>query len=184
MTAHRAPFFHLIGRSMRVSSRPRHVQQQLRVRPHALAQVLERDALVVAVDALELLLLDDEGAEAVAVEPRAAEHPVVGEGDQDHRRHHRARRAPPQRVGHRLVELGVGRREVRDLRVTGELHLDVRVGHRAPHPLGDLLRVVAREHPAIDLRGRFRRMTLLFALPRNIVTAKVVLTIAAYCRFA
>src|SRR5215475_13622253 len=81
MTAHRAPFFHLIGRSMRVSSLgPRHVQQQLRVGAHTFAHVLERDALVVAVDALELVLLEDERAEAVAVQPAAPKHPVVGEG--------------------------------------------------------------------------------------------------------
>src|SRR5213594_4561476 len=84
ITAHRAPFFHLIGRSMNVSSRwrrelrglgTRHVHQHLRVRAHALAQVLQRDAFVVAVDPLQLRLLDDKGTEAVAVEPAAPEDP-------------------------------------------------------------------------------------------------------------
>src|SRR5262249_14259764 len=81
-TAQRAPFFHLIGRSTVVSSHfivalcPRDVSQHLRVHAHALAQVLERDALVVAVDPLQLLLLHDKGAEAVAVKPAASEHPV------------------------------------------------------------------------------------------------------------
>src|SRR5439155_23246292 len=92
-TAHRAPFFHLIGRSMTVSSRrrcealglvPRHLHQHLRVRAHALADVLQRDPLVVAVDPLKLRVLEDEGAEAVAVESAPAEHPVVSEGDEDH----------------------------------------------------------------------------------------------------
>src|SRR2546422_240604 len=73
-TAHRAPFFHLIGCSMNTSPAggggllglgARHVHQHLRVGAHALAQVLERDALVVAVDPLKLRLVEDEGAEAV-----------------------------------------------------------------------------------------------------------------------
>src|SRR4029450_5308354 len=93
MTAHRAPFFHLIGRSMRVFSLgPRHVQQKLRVGAHPLANVRARDALVVAMDALELVLFEYERTEAVTVKPAAPEHPVVGEGDQDHRRRHPARR--------------------------------------------------------------------------------------------
>src|SRR5207249_7998094 len=80
-TAHRAPFFHVID-SLMVSPIPRRVglglcardfQQHLGVDAHALAQVLERDALVVAVDPLHLGVVDDEGAEAVSVEPAAAE---------------------------------------------------------------------------------------------------------------
>jgi len=43
------------------------VSQHLGVHANALAQVLERDALVVAVDPLELGLLHHERAEAVSV---------------------------------------------------------------------------------------------------------------------
>src|SRR5467141_3653921 len=59
ITAHRAPFFHLIDCSMngllyRRASGARHVDQHLGVGAHALAHVLQRQPLVVAVDALQL----------------------------------------------------------------------------------------------------------------------------------
>src|SRR5437870_9421517 len=79
ITAHRAPFFHLIVCSMKGLLSARDVEQHLRVGAHALAQVLERDPLVVAVDPLKLRVFEDEWAEAIAVEPAAPEHPVVGE---------------------------------------------------------------------------------------------------------
>src|SRR5437667_3063726 len=99
-TAHRAPFFHLID-SLMISPIPhragaglraRDLHQHLGVDARALAQVLERDALVVAVDPLNLGVVEDEGAEAVAVQSATPEHPVVGEGDQDQRRYHEPRR--------------------------------------------------------------------------------------------
>src|SRR4029453_19332791 len=94
-TAQRAPFFHLMDSLMAspISRRAasgtrlcaRDLHQHLGIDPDALAQILERDALVVTVDPLDLFVVDDERTEAVSVQPAAPEHPVVGEGDQDHR---------------------------------------------------------------------------------------------------
>src|SRR5207245_11564416 len=91
-TAHRAPFFHVIDslmmspilRRARAGLRARDLQQHLGVDARALAQVLERDALVVAVDPLNLGVVGDEWAEAVAVQSATPRHAVVGERDQDH----------------------------------------------------------------------------------------------------
>src|SRR5207249_12075991 len=59
IAAHRAPFGHLIDCSIHGLLCARHPDQHLGVGTHALAQVLERHALVVAVDALHLGLFDE-----------------------------------------------------------------------------------------------------------------------------
>src|SRR2546427_3177237 len=137
-------------------SGPRDGEQHLHVAPRPRADVLEREPLVIAVHAMPLALeVEDERAPAVAVEPAAPEHPVVGEADEDFRHDDGAGRPAPDGVRERLVELGVGRREIRRLRLTGDRDLDPVVVDHAPDPGDDLLRVVAREHPAVDTGGRF-----------------------------
>src|SRR5258705_9755117 len=124
----------------------------------ALLEVLERDPLVVAVHAPPLVVAQDEGAEAVAVQSAVPEHPVVGETHQDVGRHHHPGGAPGERLAERLVERGIGRRGVRDLggRV-GEAHLDPLVGDHAAHPAHDLLGIVSVQHAAVEVGDRLRR---------------------------
>src|SRR5262245_66367526 len=63
--------------SQRERLRPRDVSQHLRVHAHALAQVLERAALVVDVDPLRLALPHAASAKAVAAHASTPEYTVV-----------------------------------------------------------------------------------------------------------
>ncbi len=111
-----------------------------------------------------LAFVEHEGPEAVGVQAQAAKNPIVREAHHDLGRDDDAGGPALERIGQAFVQLGVGRREVRHLRGRGHADLHLRIRDHTADPLHDLLRIVSRQHPAIDVGDGFGRNDIaLFA---------------------
>src|SRR5436309_13614743 len=95
-------------RRARATSGPGQLQQELRVLARALADVVHRDALVVAVHAAPFHVVEDEGAPAEGGEPHAPEHPAVGNHDEDLVRDHQTPWPKRKTADARMSNLGAG----------------------------------------------------------------------------